>query len=126
LVGGIILTLITGLFISFFIGDSIIISGINQEKRIDEKTEEEINNKIENTIIPYKRVYEQNLNYTLNKISKEQNLYYECQRCYFKINKLSNMKTHLNRKIKCDPVLSSLKYTVFATQKIPRSLGMLF
>ena len=30
------------LFISFFIGDNIIISGINQEKRIDEKTEEEI------------------------------------------------------------------------------------
>jgi uncharacterized protein YneF (UPF0154 family) len=39
---GIFLTLTTGLFISFFIGDNIIISGINQEKRIDEKTEEEI------------------------------------------------------------------------------------
>ena len=39
---GIFITLSTGLFISFFIGDNIIISGINQEKRIDEKTEEEI------------------------------------------------------------------------------------
>lgn len=39
---GILITLSTGLFISFFIGDNIIISGINQEKRIDEKTEEEI------------------------------------------------------------------------------------
>ncbi len=42
LVIGILLTLFTGLFISFFIGDNIIISGLNQEKRIDEKTEEEI------------------------------------------------------------------------------------
>ncbi len=42
LIFGILLTLTTGLFISFFIGDNIIISGINQEKRIDEKTEEEI------------------------------------------------------------------------------------
>jgi len=42
LILGILITLSTGLFISFFIGDNIIISGINQEKRIDEKTEEEI------------------------------------------------------------------------------------
>ena len=39
---GVVLTLLIGLFISFFIGDNIIISGINREKRIDEKTEEEI------------------------------------------------------------------------------------
>lgn len=39
---GIILTLQVGLFISFFIGDNIIITGIKQEKRIDEKTEKEI------------------------------------------------------------------------------------
>ena len=46
---GILLTLATGLFISFFIGDNIIISGINKEKRVDEKTEEEIHK--ERTII---------------------------------------------------------------------------
>ena len=42
LIVGIIITLASGLFVSFFIGDNIIISGMKQEKRIDEKTEEEI------------------------------------------------------------------------------------
>lgn len=42
LVGGIALAMITGLFVSFFIGDNIVISGLQQEKRIDEKTREEI------------------------------------------------------------------------------------
>ncbi|MDP3015250.1 MAG: hypothetical protein Q8N28_02460 [bacterium] len=41
ILGVAILSLI-GLFISFFIGDQIIISGIKEEKRIDEKTEKEI------------------------------------------------------------------------------------
>lgn len=39
---GIAISMSVGLFVSFFVGDSIIISGIKQEKRIDEKTEEEI------------------------------------------------------------------------------------
>lgn len=39
---GIIITMVTGLFVSFFIGEKIIISGIKEEKRIDEKTEIEI------------------------------------------------------------------------------------
>jgi hypothetical protein len=42
LIFGIILTVSTGLFVSFFIGENIIISGLTKEKRIDEKTEEEI------------------------------------------------------------------------------------
>ena len=42
LVLGIFLTLMTGLFVSFFLGENIVISGLNKEKRIDEKTEEEI------------------------------------------------------------------------------------
>ncbi|MGB8815944.1 MAG: hypothetical protein WCC74_01740 [Minisyncoccia bacterium] len=37
-----ILLLMTGLFVSLFIGDRIIISGIKSEKKIDEKTEEEL------------------------------------------------------------------------------------
>jgi len=41
ILGSIILMSI-GLFVSFFVGEQIIISGIKQEKRIDEKTEEEI------------------------------------------------------------------------------------
>ncbi len=39
---GIIILSLIGLFVSFFIGDQIIISGIKAEKRIDERTEEEI------------------------------------------------------------------------------------
>ncbi len=42
LIFGTFITMITGLFVSFFIGENIIISGLNKEKRIDEKTEEEI------------------------------------------------------------------------------------
>lgn len=39
---GVMISVITGLFVSFFVGDKIIISGIKREKRIDEKTEAEI------------------------------------------------------------------------------------
>ena len=39
---GVGLSIITGLFVSFFVGDEIIISGIKHEKRVDEKTESEI------------------------------------------------------------------------------------
>lgn len=39
---GVFISVSTGLFVSFFVGDSIIITGIKQEKRIDEKTEDEI------------------------------------------------------------------------------------
>jgi len=39
---GIFITVSTGLFVSFFIGENIIISGLNKEKRVDEKTEKEI------------------------------------------------------------------------------------
>ncbi|ETB63854.1 TPA: hypothetical protein DIC38_02055 [Candidatus Nomurabacteria bacterium] len=42
LILGIFITVMTGLFVSFFIGDNIIISGLKKDKRIDEKTEEEI------------------------------------------------------------------------------------
>ncbi|MFA6515025.1 MAG: hypothetical protein WCT42_02040 [Candidatus Paceibacterota bacterium] len=43
LIFGLFITILTGLFVSFFIGENIIISGLNKEKRIDEKTEKEIN-----------------------------------------------------------------------------------
>lgn len=42
-IGGVVLAIATGLFVSFFIGENIIISGLNKEKRTDEKTEDEIN-----------------------------------------------------------------------------------
>lgn len=34
--------LLTGVFVSFFIGDRIILSGLKHEKKIEEKTEEEV------------------------------------------------------------------------------------
>lgn len=42
LVVGTLILLITGLLVSFFVGDSIIISGFNHEKKLVEKTEEEV------------------------------------------------------------------------------------
>ena len=38
----VVIMLMTGTFVSFFIGDQIIISGMRAEKRVDEKTEDEI------------------------------------------------------------------------------------
>lgn len=34
--------LLTGTFVSFFIGEEIIMSGLREEKRIDQKTEDDI------------------------------------------------------------------------------------
>ena len=39
---GIIILLVSGLLVSFFIGDSIIMSGIKHEKKVTEKTEKEV------------------------------------------------------------------------------------
>jgi len=39
---GMVILLLIGLFVSFFVGEQIIISGLKEEKRTDEKTEEEI------------------------------------------------------------------------------------
>lgn len=39
---GVVILLLTGLLVSFFIGDSIILSGFNREKKLVEKTESEV------------------------------------------------------------------------------------
>ncbi|OGZ98630.1 MAG: hypothetical protein A3C07_00030 [Candidatus Sungbacteria bacterium RIFCSPHIGHO2_02_FULL_47_11] len=39
---GVVILLMVGMFVSFFIGDSIIIAGIKREKKLAEKTESEI------------------------------------------------------------------------------------
>ena len=49
LLGSVIVMMATGLFVSFFIGDRILLSGIKHEKKVTEKTEEEI--KQEETIL---------------------------------------------------------------------------
>lgn len=46
---GLLLILPTGLFVSFFIGDNIILSGYKREKKLIEKTEEEITKDIDIT-----------------------------------------------------------------------------
>lgn len=42
LILSVIILLLTGTFVSFFIGEQILISGLREEKKTDEKTEEEI------------------------------------------------------------------------------------
>ncbi|MFA5841828.1 MAG: hypothetical protein WC835_02605 [Candidatus Paceibacterota bacterium] len=42
LIASVIIMLLTGLFVSFFVGDNIILSGLKHEKKLAEKTEEEI------------------------------------------------------------------------------------
>ena len=44
---GLLLILPTGLFVSFFIGDNIILSGYKHQKKLVEKTEEEISKDID-------------------------------------------------------------------------------
>lgn len=38
----VIVMLLTGTFVSFFIGEQLLMSGLKEEKRIDQKTEEEL------------------------------------------------------------------------------------
>lgn len=42
IVAGVVIMLMTGLLVSFFIGDSIILSGFRREKKLVEKTEQEL------------------------------------------------------------------------------------
>lgn len=42
-----IILLSTGLFVSFFIGDEIIISGVKKEKRLDEKVASEVKTELD-------------------------------------------------------------------------------
>lgn len=55
---GIIISAMTGLFVSLFVGDKIIISGIMKEKRIEEKTEEEIKEEIEEEAVSLNEIKE--------------------------------------------------------------------
>ncbi len=62
------LLLLTGLFVSFFIGDEIIIEGLRQEKKITEKTESEIKSE-EATLRQIRKTLE-DIEAKLNKLSK--------------------------------------------------------
>lgn len=43
----VVIMLATGLFVSFFIGDSILISGLKKEKRLDEKVASEVKTELD-------------------------------------------------------------------------------
>jgi len=53
-----VVLLFTGLFVSFFIGDTIIISGLKREKRLDEKVASEVKTELELLIDIQKRLGE--------------------------------------------------------------------
>jgi len=63
LVLGVFISIASGLFVSFFVGDKIIIAGIKHEKRTDEKTEEEIKQE-EDTLV----LIEKDLKYIKNEL----------------------------------------------------------
>jgi hypothetical protein len=46
LIIGVIILLATGLFVASFIGDHILISGLRHEKKVTEKTEEEVESEV--------------------------------------------------------------------------------
>lgn len=43
----VVILLATGLFVSFFIGDAVIISGLKREKRLDEKVASEVKTELD-------------------------------------------------------------------------------
>lgn len=58
LAGSVVIMLLTGTFVSFFIGENIIISGLKASKRIDEKTEDELREEDEHIKHLYDLVHE--------------------------------------------------------------------
>ncbi len=60
---GVVVLLLTGLLVSVFIGDSIIISGFNREKKLAEKTEMEVRDEknAEECIIEHLEIIEKKL-----------------------------------------------------------------
>jgi hypothetical protein len=62
IVGSSAIMMVTGLFVSFFIGDRVILSGLKNEKKLAEKTEEEL--KVEEVMIRH-------MNMRLDRIEKQ-------------------------------------------------------
>lgn len=70
--------LMTGLFASFFVGDTIIISGLKKEKKLAEKTETEVEGEI-GTLTEVKAELHK-IEDTLNQIQAEEHLIREKQK----------------------------------------------
>lgn len=58
LVGSVVVMLLTGTFVSFFVGENIIISGLKADKRIDQKTEGELRQEDEHIKHIYELIHE--------------------------------------------------------------------
>lgn len=69
LIVGTILLLITGIFVSAFVGSKLIISGLIGEKRLAEKEEEEIKKEEEEILTEEMQL--KNLQNTLNRLEKK-------------------------------------------------------
>jgi uncharacterized protein YneF (UPF0154 family) len=69
LVLGVFIAVVSGLFVSFFVGERIIISGLKREKRVDQKTEEEIK-KEEGTLLEIEKDVEE-IKEELDEIKKD-------------------------------------------------------
>lgn len=69
LVISVVVLLAIGLFVSFFIGDQILISGLKQEKKLTEKTEAEV--KAEEVILQDIRKELQKISQRLEEINKK-------------------------------------------------------
>ncbi|MFH1161955.1 MAG: hypothetical protein V1696_01635 [Candidatus Jorgensenbacteria bacterium] len=67
----IIILLITGLFVSYFIGDTILVSGLKHEKKITEKTEEEVQAETNIIMELHREIHE--IRTKLEEISKRMN-----------------------------------------------------
>lgn len=70
---GAFILLITGLLVSFFIGDSIILSGFKQEKKLAEKTEMEVlaDKNTDQKILEHLEVIEKKLDHQESHHAKE-------------------------------------------------------
>lgn len=66
---GVSILLLTGLLVSFFIGDSIILSGFNREKKLVEKTEAEIHSEKYNARYIVKKL--EDIEQTIEALSKK-------------------------------------------------------
>lgn len=73
LIVGVVILLVTGLFVASFIGDHIIISGIKHEKKIAEKTEEEVTEEAGSLSLVHKELHKisERLEAIEKKVSKE-------------------------------------------------------
>lgn len=56
LIVSVVIMMLTGTFVSFFVGESILLSGLKEEKRIDQRTEEDIRNEEERLTVLIKEI----------------------------------------------------------------------